>query len=245
MGLRCRCAPLTTVVVIPSRGRPDRAREAVQAIRDTAALVSTSVILAVDADDPTLPEYRALHFRPFGPEVTTVVLQPDETGSLTKATNTISLRIAEADPDCIIGNLGDDHIARTPGWDVVVEAVLRKPGIAYGRDGVHDAHMPTAPFISAAIVLALGYYALPDCAHMYIDDAWKAIGYRAGIITYCDELLFEHMHAAVGKAEWDDGYRRVTATDAVERDRVAFEAWKASRLSIDAIRARNAAAVPA
>ena len=233
---------MTVTVVIPSRGRPERAREAVQAIRDTAALVSTNVILAVDADDPVLPEYRALHFRPFGAEVTTVILAPDETGNLVRATNTVSMRVADVDPDCIIGNLGDDHLARTPGWDVLVEAVLLdRPGIVYGRDGIHDAHMPTAPFISARVVNALGWYALPACEHLYIDDAWKALGWRAEVMTYRDDLLFEHMHPDVGKADWDDGYRKANAADAVERDRLAFEAWKRTGLPTDAERVRSAA----
>ena len=225
---------MSIVVVIPSRGRPDRARDAVDAVRGTALLVGTSVVLTVDADDPTLPAYRALRWSgEYGAEVNLVVLSGDETGDLVRATNTVSLRIAHEDPDAIIGNLGDDHLCRTPGWDKLVTETLRTPGIAYGRDGIHDEHLPTAPFISASIVNALGWYALPTCRHLYIDDAWKVLGKALGCLRYIPDMLIEHMHPAVGKAQTDAGYERVNAEPAMLRDRAAFNEWHARYLKLD------------
>lgn len=229
---------MTITVVIPSRGRPERARAAVQAIRDTAALVSTNVILAVDADDLCLPEYRALHFRPFGAEVSTVILGPDETGSLVKATNTVSMRVADVDPGCIIGNLGDDHMARTPGWDIAITDALRQPGIAYGDDYIQGEALPTAPFISAAIVNALGYYFLPDLEHMYPDNAVRDVGAQTGTLHYLPQLVFEHVHPAVGKTAWDEGYTRVNAESAIARDKARYESWRQHAMATDIGRVR-------
>ena len=230
---------MTIVVVIPSRGRPERARQAVQAIRETAALVSTSVILAVDADDPELAGYRALGWPgDFRAECWLEVLEDDETGSLVRATNTVSMRVAAADPDAIIGNLGDDHMCRTPGWDRLITDALTTPGVAYGRDGIHDEALPTAPFISAAIVLALGYFFIPDVDHRYGDNAVRDIAEQAGVRRFLPELLTEHMHPAVGKAAWDDGYIRVNEIPAVELDKARYENWRRQAMSTDIGRVR-------
>lgn len=224
---------MSIVVVMPSRGRPQRARDAIQAIRDTAALVSTSVILVVDADDPELPRYLDIGFTPYGAEVTTIVLSPEETGSLVRATNTVSLRVARADPTAIIGNLGDDHLVRTPGWDKLIAAALERPGIAYGDDLIQGEQLPTAPFISASIVLALGWYALPTLDHMYIDDVWRELGRRAGSLHYLPDVVIEHMHPGVGKADWDESYRRTNADEAILLDRDRYQAWLAGPAAAD------------
>lgn len=223
---------------MPSRGRPERARVALQAIRDTALMVETSVALVVDADDPMLPEYRSLRFQPFGAEVMVVVLQPEDTGNLVRATNTVAMRIADVDPQAIIGNLGDDHVCRTPGWDQIVLDALRTPGIAYGDDLIQGEALPTAPFISAAIVEALGYYFVPDVEHMYCDNAVRDIAEQAGVRRYLPDVIIEHVHPAVGKADWDAGYIAVNDPRAIARDKARYESWRLHAMATDVGRVR-------
>lgn len=220
---------MSIVVVVPSRGRPKAARDTLAAIRNTAALISTRVIVAVDADDPAINEYIAMGRQEwqesglYAVECSLIVLQPDETGDLVRATNTISRRVAAEDPDAIIGNLGDDHRPRTFAWDRIVTAALDTPGMAYGDDLLHGERLPSAPFVSARLVNALGWYFLPALEHMYVDDAWRELARAAGIIRYLPQVVFEHLHPGAGKAEWDEGYLR--AKDGMERDRERYEAW--------------------
>lgn len=228
------------VVVIPSRGRPARAWEAVAAVRQHAALVSTSVVLAVDEDDPDLGGYETLDWPGLGPEVAIVRLSSEETGTLVRATNTVSMRIAREDPTSIIGNLGDDHLVRTPGWDRLVTEALATPGIAYGDDLLQGKHLPTAPFISAAIPLALGWYALPSCRHMYIDDVWRTLGEDLGRLRYLPDLVIEHMHPAAHKAATDAGYERANAEAAVVADRAAYNEWHQRYRRLDMKNVRRA-----
>lgn len=218
---------MNVVVVIPSRGRPEAARETIAAIQDTVVRVSTRVVLAVDADDPQLPGYREVtgtRLREYRDGPSLVVLEGDETGDLVKATNTVSMRIAREDPRCIIGNLGDDHRPRTHGWDKAITEALAEPGIAYGNDLLQGQKLPTAPFISASIVLALGWYFLPTCQHMYVDDAVRAMGDRLGVLHYLPDVVIEHVHPGAGKAEMDEGYRRADAS--TEHDREAYFEWR-------------------
>lgn len=225
---------------MPSRGRPQRAYEAIQALRRAAVRVDTSVVLAVDADDPECNAYHDLTFGGTGPEVTRVTLMSADTGNLVKATNTVSLRIAADDPDAIIGNLGDDHVVRTFGWDRMIIEALDRPGIAYGDDLIHGEHLPSAPFISATIVNALGWYALPTCRHLYIDDAWRELGKATRTLRYLPELVIEHMHPALKKADWDEGYERANNAETVEHDKDAYRTWRSHWMNADMRNVLNA-----
>lgn len=236
---------MSVIVVIPSRGRPARAAAAIEALRRNAAMVGTSIVLVVDADDPCLAEYTALRYPGFGPEVTTVTLAAEETGSLVKATNTVSMRIAHEDPDAVIGNLGDDHMARTRGWDRMVTETLATPGVAYGDDLLQGEALPTAPFISAEIALALGYYALPDLRHLFIDNVWRDVGAQTGTLRYLPGLVIEHLHPLAGKAEWDPGYERANGMHTVDHDRMAYESWREHAMATDIGRVRDALVVAA
>lgn len=238
---------MNVVVVVPSRGRPDAARLTLEAILDTVVRVSTKVVLAVDADDPEINGYvelvrRPIHFQ-YREAPRLVVLLPEETGDLVRATNTVSMRIAREDPRCVIGNLGDDHRPRTAGWDRAVLEALATPGIAYGNDLLQGDRLPTAPFISAELVLALGWYALPTCRHMYIDDVWRSLGEGLGVLRYLPDVVIEHMHPGAAKGELDEGYRRADAS--TEDDRRAFEVWRQRFRDADLEAVRDALAVPA
>jgi hypothetical protein len=230
---------VSIVVVIPSRGRPQRAWDAVQAVRETAVLVSTSVVLAVDADDPELPAYKVLRWDyPYAAEVSLVVLDASDTGDLVRATNTVSMRVATADPAAILGNLGDDHLCRTPGWDKRIVDTLRSPGIAYGNDLLQGAKLPTAPFVSSSIVRALGWFFPPFLVHMYPDNVLRDIGDRLGRLHYLPDVIIEHVHPGAGKAELDEGYRRADAS--THRDRDAYQRWRRRQMAADVERVRAA-----
>lgn len=229
------------MAVVPSRGRPEAARATVAALRTTAALLSTRVVLAVDRSDPKLEAYRALRWPgEFGPEVSLVVLDDDETGDLVRATNTVSMRVAHADPNCVIGNLGDDHRPRTYAWDRAVLGALEAPGVAYGDDLLQSEALPTAPFISAAIPLALGWYALPSCRHLFIDNAWRDIGAQTGRLHYLPGVVIEHLHPAAGKALMDEGYERANGRAMVEHDKAAYNRWRAEHMAADIDNVRRA-----
>lgn len=233
---------MSIVVVIPSRGRAKAAAECVASIRDTARLVSTAVVVAVDADDPEWPGYTSALFtgpRPVGPEVTLMQLNADSTGNLTRATNTAAMRVAEDDPTAIIGVLNDDMRARTPGWDRVIADTLQTPGIAYGDDGFQHERLVTSPFISAEIVRSLGWYALPVLEHQFIDNVWHDLGTFAGCLTYLPSLTFEHLHPFAGKGEWDATYERGNSQPVIDRDREAYQLWQRTWMEADVTNVRH------
>ena len=212
--------------------------------RKTATKVATTLVLVVDKDDPRIDEYRKLPGISMAPTdhpiwpadaVVLMELEPDESGNLTKATNTAAARVW--DEDCVIGHVGDDHAFRTVGWDA--EFALDRPGVIYGNDLNVRELVPTAAFMSSVIPRTLGWYALPTTRHLYIDAAWKKIGEELGALTYRDDIVIEHLHPSVGKAAMDDGYRDANGPAMWAHDRTAYELWVTTKMESDIARVRG------
>jgi hypothetical protein len=207
------------IVIVPSRGRPKRAVNMVQSVKDTASQ-DVRVVVVVDPDDPTLPDYRR--------KVKDLVVLPERL-RYSASLNLIAREVW--DTEDILGAYGDDVIFRTKGWDDAVRAA--PPGIVFGNDLAHGSGWPTAVWMSSPIAKALGWLALPECRHLYVDNAWKAIGDATGILTYLPEVIVEHMHEVYGKAPKDQTYIDVY-DDNGARDYVAWKAWEQDGLA-DAI----------
>lgn len=233
------------LVICPSRGRPDKAQEAAESLINTRRLDSTEMLVVVDYDDPRLLEYTsdASFYR-------WLQVKPARAGMVAALNLAAKIMLGEGmavRPD-IIGFVGDDHRFLTDGWDVAIREALVEPGFAFGYDKFwHQGQIPTQIFISRPIVEALGYFALPDCHHLFVDNAWMALGQATQSIHWLPNVVIEHMHPAVQKAEWDEGYLRVNAPEMYDRDGAAFNAWVHSerfREDVAKVRAITEAASP-
>jgi hypothetical protein len=204
------------VVIVPSRGRPEAARALATAFADTCT-ADTQLVLALDADDTTLDQY------PAGP--TQFV---GETKSMVEALNGAAAAYADAlfgmTPPFALGFMGDDHRPRTRGWDTTYLDTLSAvgTGIVYGNDLLQGRNLPTQCAMTADIVRALGYMAPPALRHMYVDNFWLELGRAADCIRYLPDVIVEHRHPVAGKAEWDEGYRRVNDVAVYSQDEATF-----------------------
>lgn len=221
------------VVVIPSRGRPDAVAELAQQCQRTCT-ADTVLLVVVDTDDPTLPQYAA-------PAGTTVFFAwaPAASGHV-GAINFGAARALEEFKPFAIAKLDDDHRPRTKGWDTGLLKALRDmgTGIAYGNDLFQGANLPTAPALTADIVEALGYMGPPELNHLHVDDFWRDLGREAGCLRYLPGVVVEHMHPLAGKAAVDEGYARVNAPEMYAADGAAYEAYKADKLAEDVAKIR-------
>jgi hypothetical protein len=120
---------------------------------------------------------------------------------------------ALADGHSILGFLGDDHRPRTPGWDTrIIEAMAALgDGLVYADDGLQGERLPTAPFWSAKVIRALGFYYPPVLDHLFADDYWLRLAHDLGRCTYLPDVSIEHQHPAAGKAEMDRSYEESAA----------------------------------
>jgi hypothetical protein len=95
-----------------------------------------------------------------------------------------------------LASLGDDHLPRTPGWDLrLLEAIagMGGTGFAYGNDLLQGAALPTAVVVSSNIVTALGWMCEPSMRHYCIDNVWKDLGEGAGCLAYLPDVIIEHL----------------------------------------------------
>lgn len=233
------------VTVIPTRGRPGAVPELLDAFQETCT-GTTDLILAVDGDDPQREAYSQTVrdkiyspgriAQPCGTAWDRVgVMVVDGSMNMVDALNrTVGYLldryriIGHLTPDVIVF-MGDDHRPRTRGWDETFLATLRKtPGFAYGDDLVHGRALPTHVAMSTSVIQALGHMAPDVLTHLYVDDYWRMLGEAAGCLYYLPDVIVEHLHPVVGKASWDDGYRRVNSPEMYAKDAQAItEYWNA------------------
>lgn len=214
-------------IITPTRGRPDRFAELVEAVQKTR---QTDVSIWVGLDEDDTAEYDTA-VRRVADDTVGLQVHVGRRRSLSAWTNDLArLALQAPDPPRYLASLGDDHRPRTAGWDrLLIEAIESlggAPGWAYGNDLYQGANLCTSWVVSAEIVRALGWLMLPGCAHMYVDNATMAIGQAAGRIVYRPGVIVEHVHPVAGKTEWDESYRESNSTARYAADRDAFTAWQ-------------------
>jgi hypothetical protein len=227
------------LVIVPSRGRPESVARMAQAWTETGAYDDGAWLLfAVDGDDPHHSAYLAQ---------ASDRVQMTTTARWVPMVPKLNQTAMDAAGDWwALGFAGDDHIPRTPGWAGRYLTELRDlgTGIVYGDDGYQGANLPTQWVMTANIVRALGRMVPAPVEHLYCDNSVLDLGRAAGCIRYTPDVLIEHMHPVVGKAETDAQYRRTNHPTQFRRDRVAYQRWQATGLGLDAATVRALAADP-
>jgi hypothetical protein len=216
------------IVLVPSRGRPEAARELVQAFKDTCT-ANTLLCFVVDEDDPTRLEYMAIT----GPSVG-IALTPSH--NMVQALNFASVTLAKDDSaPFAFGFMGDDHRPRTLGWDAKYLDTLRSmgTGIVYGDDLFQGEQLPTQAAMTTDIIQALGYMAPPDLVHMYVDNFWRDLGRAVGCLRYLPDVVVEHMHPVAGKADWDEGHARVNDQSVYAADAKTYHTYRGTEFLAD------------
>lgn len=206
------------IVIVPSRGRPHKMKELIEAFERNRT--DAELVVAIDHDDPTRYDYHtAFKYSPTWAGLTETSY--DGETSMIKTLNHVAVTLASQLPDEVIGFMGDDHRPRTYAWDAFL-TTMAKDGIAYANDTVQGPNLPTQVFMPARFVNALGHMAPSVLFHLYADNYWKTLGERAMCLSYLHEVVIEHLHPTAGKAEWDDGYVRVNAGAVYQRDHDAY-----------------------
>jgi hypothetical protein len=215
------------ITIVPSRGRPHAVARLAWAFATCTA--DTVLMLVVDDDDPTLPDYRAAveAAQAAGRKVGIGTGAAQNMNQALNGAARLLVDEATKKPPFAIGFMGDDHRPRTDGWDAAYLSALRElgTGLVYGNDLIQGEGLPTQVAMTADIVRAWGWFAPPALSHLYLDNFWLDLGRAAGCIRYLPDVVVEHCHPVVGKSPVDDGYLRVNAPAVYERDRLAYEAF--------------------
>jgi hypothetical protein len=112
--------------------------------------------------------------------------------------------------------------------------------VVYGDDLFQRENLATAVFMGAPLIRELGYFNVPGCDHLYLDNGWMTVGETLGTRRYLPDVVIEHVHFMNGKAPKDDLYAEVNAGSMYDHDRAAFDAWVSGRGQSDLERVRQA-----
>jgi hypothetical protein len=219
-------------VVVPSRGRPKNIERLASVFVQPWSKAELHVV--IDSDDPEEAEYEKVLDR-FLSTDDRVQLTAGPRKRLIPTLNEYALHLAECETYDHIGFMGDDHLPRTKKWDTSIADALDEPGvgIVYGDDLLQGEMLPTAVFMRASIVRALGYFAPPRLVHLFADNAWKTWGQRAGCLKYLPVVTIEHLHFLNGKAPADERYAEVNSGEMYNRDQVAYRHYEGTGLAYD------------
>jgi hypothetical protein len=212
------------VTIVPSRGRPsnvDRLWWAFKATADKADLV-----VAVDEDDPHLEGYLDMLERAEGGYELVVGPRLRMVGTLNKVAT------EHTEGYRYVGFMGDDHLPRSKGWDTAYIAALdgaSPGGVVYGNDLIQGEIMPTQVALDRRIVETLGYMVPPELVHLAADLFWCEIGKALGTLRYLPDVVIEHLHPLVGRAEWDPGYAEANSLERSSEDHTAYQDYLSTR----------------
>jgi hypothetical protein len=197
-----RTGVLNISLLLPTRGRVALVHRLFDSlVRTTTNLRGLEVVLYVDEDDPASQE----------------ISHP--TLSLVKIVGTPGTAMGSMNRACYAASHGryvmlvnDDVIFRSEHWDVrVLKAASRFPdeiALIYGNDLDQGEAVPTFPIVSRTVCAVLGEVCPRGYRNLHIEshmlDIFKQLS-RMGHerICYLSDVIFEHMHYAVGKGEPD------------------------------------------
>jgi hypothetical protein len=184
------------LVIVPSRGRPHNIADLYVAWSETTHR-DASLLVAVDDDDPQLPEYQRVCSLA-GIDHRAVAFMGDDHRPRT---------------------IGWDS-------DLVGALDTLDTGIVYGNDLLQGEKMATAVAMTSDIVAALGYMAPPQMVHLCLDLVWVEWGKAIDRLAYLPDTVIEHMHPAVGKAQSDRGYEEANSPEQTASDHAAYQAYR-------------------
>jgi len=213
----------TNLVIIPARGRPDKAQVAFDALKEHSVI--SDLLIGLDDDDAdNYPEMEGV-IREVNPRL--------------RMNGTLNLLVKKyQDKYETISFMGDDHLVRTTEWDKKLYESIRTRGfgISYGNDLFQGENLPTMVMMSTNISKELGFFAPPRLIHLYMDNFWKLFGQVLSCLDYNPDVIVEHMHYMAGKSKVDAGYQEVNSSEIGNHDAEAFREYCTHQLKEDAIR---------
>jgi glycosyltransferase involved in cell wall biosynthesis len=220
-------------LLMPTRGRPTLAERFMRsAFEQAESPGNIEVVLYVDKDDEGSHKISACGLQ------STVIVGPQTTmGTYHSAC------LAKSGGD-IVMLCNDDIVIRTRGWDrKLLEMHTAEPDriyLAYPNDLFKGRRLCTFPILSRRTCEILEDPFPAIYRGSFIDyhllDIFKRLAHAGhNRICYLEDLVFEHMHYRLGKAKFDETYRRRIRFE----DDPIFFALKAQR-SAAALRLKSA-----
>jgi hypothetical protein len=207
---------LSLLVMVPTRWRRENCERLLKSFKE--ATDTADLLFITDEDDDS---YEGMDWDIAGHAV---IREEGRVGTTKKVNFATTLLAGKYDAFMY---LGDDHLLSTKHWDTTLLAKLESTGgtgMLYGDDK-RRTDIPESVLISSDIVETLGHFAEPALAHYYVDNCWAELGKRSGLLRFCPEVVFEHLHYQVHPEVEHDKTYRSAETLWGERDARAYGEW--------------------
>ncbi len=204
-------------LLIPTWGRPQRLRDAVDSAIDTADRPDDiEILVRVAKDDPEHDRYAALE--PMGADVAYLA----DCNSYGQAIERLQ-RLAFGE---ILFAGADDIIFTTRGWDTKVrDAFASVPDqllVAYANNG-QGRRKCEHFFTSRKWVDTVGYMVWPEFRHFCVDQWVEECATAIDRLHFLEDVVVDHRHKKYGKAPNDSTYELVRgATRTSEADNALY-----------------------
>lgn len=209
------------LVMVPIRGRRKLAERMLASFTET----TTEADLVFIMDDDDKDTYDGMDW-----SLANVVVMAERLPIGPKFNN-VALTFADQ-YDAMLG-CGDDHIFRTPGWDMRMRETLEAHGGTgwVSPDDKRRYDIPEISLVSTDIVRALGWFNSPTQSHYYADNIVADLGRRTELLWHCPQAVIEHMHYSVcPETEHDETYSYAERTWG-ESDFHAYQEWRNTLMS--------------
>ncbi len=194
------------LVICATKQRSHRLKTMLESFDKTKS-EGTEIIISISENDLRLEEYKKII------KGRNYII--GELGDFNEVLNYVS---HELYPDIkYYGEINDDHIYRTKGWDKkLIEVIETKGGgwgIACGDDLTqkdwYAAQHPSGCIISGNIIRTLECFIHSSIKHYCGDDYLKDIGLGISRLFFLPKVIIEHMHYRANKSQEDEVYREV------------------------------------
>lgn len=204
--------PAKISVIHPSRGRPQKARQAYQEWVKNADN-DFEYVISIDNSDPTQTQYYRLF------EDCNLIINPNN--SIVGAVN---MGAKEVTGDIIV--VMSDDFGCPQGWDTIITQAmpLDRPAVIQVRDTIQD-EIVTLPIINRMMYEKLGWIYFPRYFSMFADNDLTESAKVHGELIKLD-VVFEHRHWLNGKSPNDATYQRENSQTAWNIGEKLFKARK-------------------
>lgn len=177
--------------VMPSRRRPEALKKFFEAAAKTGMQTGGLILIHKDEMQEMKDAYMAIDL-PNGWNWWTTVGE----GYAAKVQEFVADQFSK-DYDWI-GILADDLSPETKGWDGALVSRLNGFNIVAANDGWQAPKKANGALVySRKLLDAVGYFAPPGMAHLFIDDVWETLGADTGCITFALDVMVRHRHASI------------------------------------------------
>ncbi len=194
-------------ILLPTRGRPASVYRLFESIEQTTSkLNELEVVLYIDEDDIASHEISYS-----GIDIVKLIRPPGN------SMGNILRESYKASTGRYVMLMNDDAIFCTWGWDLrILESFSRFPddiALVYGNDLDQQKRVCTFPILSRNACELMGGVCPAEYLNLHIEshlldifNQLKTLGHER--IVYLDDVLFVHLHYAVGKSKFDKTYKK-------------------------------------